>query len=143
LKEGLVENSVSKSILRVLAHSICQNKTEKFENCVYFPSYELVLDDLRDYRFYEADLLHPNAQAIDYIWQKFSENYFDTDTQNFLKKWQKMRYSLAHKPFFPNRKTHQDFTQKLISDLERLQKEFQIDIQEEIDFLKNNNTNFS
>ncbi|WP_375560754.1 GSCFA domain-containing protein [Bernardetia sp. OM2101] len=136
LKEGLVENSVSKSILRVLAHSLIEN----FENVNYFPSYELVLDDLRDYRFYESDLLHPNAQAIEYIWQKFSENYFDDKTQLFLKKWQKIASSLAHKPFFPNRKTHQDFTQKLISDLEKLEKEFQIDIQKEMDFLKNSTT---
>jgi hypothetical protein len=139
LKEGLVENNVSKSILSVLAYHL----TEKFENIVYFPSYELVLDDLRDYRFYESDLLHPNSQAIDYIWQKFSESCFDTDTQNFLKKWQKVRSSLAHKPFFPNRKSHQYFIQKLILDLESLQKEFKINLQNEIDFLKNNKATFS
>ncbi len=132
LKEGLVENSVSKSILRVLAHSI----TQKFDNVVYFPSYELVLDDLRDYRFYETDLLHPNSQAIEYIWQKFAESYFDSSTQNFLKKWQKIASSLAHKPFFPNRKSHQDFIQKLILDLEKLDSEFKIGAKEEIDFLK-------
>jgi hypothetical protein len=144
LKEGLVENNVSKSILRVLAHFISENKiNENFKNIIYFPSYELVLDDLRDYRFYENDLLHPNTQAIDYIWQKFSENYFDDKTQLFLKKWQKIHSSLAHKPFFPNRKSHQDFTQKLISNLENLSKEFQIDIQEEMIFLKNNKANFS
>ncbi|WP_338791218.1 GSCFA domain-containing protein [Bernardetia sp. MNP-M8] len=135
LKEGLVENSVSKSILRVLAHFL----TEKFENVNYFPSYELVLDDLRDYRFYESDLLHPNAQAIEYIWRKFSENYFDDKTQLFLKKWQKIASSLAHRPFFPNRKSHQDFIQKLISDIEKVKKEFKIELKEEIEFLKNNN----
>ena len=132
LKEGLVENSVSKSILRVLAHSV----VEKFENVFYFPSYELVLDDLRDYRFYEDDLLHPNQQAIDYIWQKFSESYFDSTTRNFLKKWQKIRSSLAHKSFFPNRKSHQDFIKKLILEVENIEKEFKIDIKEEIDNLK-------
>lgn len=135
LKEGLVENSVSKSILRVMVHYL----TEVFENVVYFPSYELVLDDLRDYRFYESDLLHPNQQAIDYIWQKFSENYFDNSTQGFLKKWQKIRSSLAHKPFFPTRKSHQIFTEKLISDIENLQQEFKIDLKEEIKRVKNSN----
>lgn len=140
LKEGLVENSVSKSILRVLAHSIAQNKNnEKLDNVIYFPSYELVLDDLRDYRFYENDLLHPNSQAIDYIWQKFSESCFDSDTQNFLKKWQKIASSLAHKPFFPNRKSHYHFTQKLLLDLENLETEFSIDLQKEIDLAKNSN----
>ncbi|WP_338764209.1 GSCFA domain-containing protein [Bernardetia sp. ABR2-2B] len=143
LKEGLVENNVSKSILRVLAHHICQSEIENFDNINYFPSYELVLDDLRDYRFYEADLLHPNAQAINYIWAKFAESYFDGKTQLFLKKWQKIRSSLAHKPFFPNRKTHKNFTQKLISDIEKIQEEFNIDIKNEIDFLKNNGSNFS
>ncbi len=135
LKEGLLENNVSKSILRVLIHFL----TEKFENVIYFPSYELVLDDLRDYRFYESDLLHPNNQAIEYIWQKFFENYFDDKTQLFLKKWQKIASSLAHKPFFPNRKNHQNFIQKLILDVENLQKEFGINLQDEINLLKNNN----
>ncbi len=134
LKEGLVENNVSKSILRVLAHCL----TEEFENVIYFPSYELVLDDLRDYRFYENDLLHPNKQAVDYIWQKFSESCLDNNTQNFLKKWQKISSSLAHKPFFPNRKSHQDFTQKLILELENIGKEFKVNVKEEIDFLRSN-----
>ncbi|WP_291726449.1 GSCFA domain-containing protein [Bernardetia sp.] len=134
LKEGLVENSVSKSILRVLAHFA----SEKFENVVYFPSYELVLDDLRDYRFYESDLLHPNSQAIEYIWQKFSESCFDSQTQSFLKKWKKISAALAHKPFFPNRESHQKFLQKLVSDLEKIEVEFRIDLQKEKHFLKNN-----
>ena len=132
LKEGLVENNVSKSILRVLAHFA----SEKFENVVYFPSYELVLDDLRDYRFYESDLLHPNTQAIDYIWQKFLESSFDDKTQDFLKKWKKISSSLAHKPFFPNRESHQKFIQKLMLDVEKLEQEFKLNLQKEIKFLK-------
>jgi len=85
-------------------------------------------------------LLNPNNQAIEYIWQKFSEGYFDDKTQLFLKKWQKIASSLAHKPFFPKRKNHQDFIQKLITDLEKIENEFKIDVKKEIEFLKNNNT---
>ncbi len=137
LKEGLVENSISKSILRVLAHYVLNNETEKSITINYFPSYELVLDDLRDYRFYESDLLHPNNQAIEYIWTKFSEACFDSHTQIFLKKWQKVIYSLNHKPFFPNRRIHQSFIAKLILELENLEKEFEIDVKNEKEFLKN------
>lgn len=73
LRDGVVENNLSKAILIQSVHQIIKQNN----HCFYFPSYELVIDDLRDYRFYESDMAHPNKQAIDYVWKRFSETYFN------------------------------------------------------------------
>ncbi|KAA5549572.1 GSCFA domain-containing protein [Adhaeribacter rhizoryzae] len=116
LKETLELNSVSKSILRVA----CQELSEAFAGVQYFPAYELMLDDLRDYRFYKADMLHPTEVAEDYIWQKFSQAYFNQDFQNFAAKWDKIQQALAHKPFQPESAAHQQVLQKLLGQLQAL-----------------------
>ncbi len=105
LKETLQLNGVSKSILRVAAHQL----QEEFDNVEYFPSYELIMDDLRDYRFFKEDMLHPNDQAIQYVWDKFSQAYFDEETMGFLKEWEKIINALDHKPFYPGSVEHQKF----------------------------------
>ncbi|WP_027003532.1 GSCFA domain-containing protein [Hugenholtzia roseola] len=116
LKDGMAENQVSKSILRYAAHLL----SEKYKNVHYFESYELVIDDLRDYRFFEKDLLHPNQMARDYIWEKFSSVAFDAPTQDFLQQWAKIRQSLAHKPFIAESTQHQLFLQNLLEDLQKI-----------------------
>ncbi|MGV3587562.1 MAG: GSCFA domain-containing protein [Adhaeribacter sp.] len=116
LKETLELNSVSKSILRVACHEL----SEAFAGVQYFPAYELMLDDLRDYRFYKADMLHPTEVAEEYIWQKFSQTYFNQDFQNFAAKWDKIQQALAHKPFQPESAAHQQFLQKLLEQLQAL-----------------------
>lgn len=90
IKDGLVENQLSKAHLISAIHQI---------NAPYFPSYEIVLDELRDYRFYASDLLHPSEEAIEYIWKKFSETYMSTDTHKSMKKIEKWRRLQNHKPF--------------------------------------------
>ncbi|MFY7938877.1 MAG: GSCFA domain-containing protein, partial [Flavobacterium sp.] len=80
---------------------------------IYFPSYEIIMDELRDYRFYAEDMLHPNQTAIDYIWMKFSENFIDEiefDTMQHISEIQK---SLRHRPFNPNSESHLKFQDKL------------------------------
>jgi hypothetical protein len=131
LKETLELNSVSKSVLRVACHEL----TERFAGVQYFPAYELMLDDLRDYRFYKADMLHPTEVAEDYIWQKFSEAYFDQNFLDFAAQWDKVRQSLAHHPFQPESAAHQKFLQKLLTQLQNLNQ--QIDCSSEIQFVKN------
>jgi hypothetical protein len=116
LKEGLAQNQVSKSILRYAAHLL----SEKYKNVHYFESYELMIDDLRDYRFFEKDLLHPNQIARDYIWEKFASVAFDAPTQDFLKQWAKIKQSLAHKPFIPESPQHQAFLQNLLEELQKI-----------------------
>ncbi len=95
IKDTLPLNTVSKSILRLAAHELSEN----FQDSYYFPSYELLLDDLRDYRFYAEDMLHPNKVAEDYIFDFFSKTYFSTETQELNKDWQNIKLAIDHKPF--------------------------------------------
>jgi hypothetical protein len=116
LKETIEMNSVSKSILRVACHTI----TEQHEDVSYFPSYEIMMDDLRDYRFYKADMIHPSEVAEKYIWEKFSDTYFDDALKSFLAKWMDIKSALAHKPFHPDSLDHQNFIRTTIKKLEEL-----------------------
>ena len=72
------------------------------QSVAYFPAYELINDELRDYRFYQADMLHPSDQAVEYIWQRFSEVYLSDEAKAFLKEWAPLKAVLNHKPFDPD-----------------------------------------
>ncbi|WP_017732562.1 GSCFA domain-containing protein [Nafulsella turpanensis] len=130
LKDTLELNAVSKSILRLAAHQL----QEMHQDVYYFPSYELLLDDLRDYRFYGRDLLHPGEEAEEYIWQKFTATYFSENALRFIKEWAQIRRALSHRPFNPSSAAHQQFLQKTIEKLSRLP--YQIDVSQEISQLK-------
>jgi hypothetical protein len=93
LKDGVEENNLSKSTLLLSIHKL----VSQHNHCFYFPAYELVNDDLRDYRFYKADLAHPNQMAIDYVWQKFSETYFSPKTVELNQQIQKLNTALNHR----------------------------------------------
>jgi hypothetical protein len=99
IKDGIVENQVSKAILVQAVYSLCQNKSAH-----YFPSYEVMMDDLRDYRFYTVDLIHPTDQAISYIWEKFENYYFEEETINLIEKIDKINIFLKHRPMFVDEK---------------------------------------
>ncbi|WP_205503022.1 GSCFA domain-containing protein [Rufibacter psychrotolerans] len=126
LKDTLPLNSVSKSLLRVAAHSALQ----QHPNITYFPAYELLLDDLRDYRFYDSDLIHPSPMAEEYIWQKFIAAYADQAFSEFLPRWAQLQRELAHKPFHPQSPAHQRFLQNLLAKLQALAPE--VDVTAEI-----------
>jgi hypothetical protein len=129
IKDSIPLNSVSKSILRVACHQL----QEQFEQVTYFPSYEILMDDLRDYRFYKPDMIHPSEVAEDYIWSIFSETYFDDTTQELLKKWEKVSKTLSHKPFNPGSAGHLKF---LHDTLEKLQAfKTQLPVDEEIAYI--------
>lgn len=98
IKEGLANNQLSKSILRTVSHQL----TQENKNVEYFPSYEILIDDLRDYRFYTEDLIHPNAQAIHYIWDKFQTCYFDEVTIETIDKIERWISLNNHKIFYPD-----------------------------------------
>ncbi len=117
LKDTLELNAVSKSILRLACHSI----TNQFADVEYFPAYEILLDDLRDYRFYKTDRLHPTEEAVDYIWGKFAKAYVDAPTQSFISNWQKIRADLVHKSFHSQSDAHQKFLKSLLRKLETFQ----------------------
>ena len=130
LKDTLELNSVSKSTLRLATHQI----TEQYQDVYYFPSYELLLDDLRDYRFFGRDLLHPSEEGEEYIWQKFMTSCFSEHALQFIKDWGQVRRALSHRPFNPSSAAHQQFLQKTIDKLSHLP--YQIDVSQEISQLK-------
>lgn len=110
LKDGFVENQQSKAHLLSAVHETVSNT-----NTAYFPSYELMMDELRDYRFYKEDMVHPNQIAVDYIWQQFYDAWFHDATQPVMKQVAIIQKGLAHKPFKPNSEQHQQFL-KILND---------------------------
>jgi GSCFA family len=107
-KDGLHENNLSKSTLLLAIN----NLVEQNDNCHYFPAYELVIDELRDYRFYKDDLVHPTDMAIDYVWGKFGECYFNEGTQQLNTEINKIQNALSHKPFNPESEEYKKFVAK-------------------------------
>ncbi len=132
VKETLPMSNVSKSQLRLLCHYLQQNHPD----ILYFPAYEIMMDDLRDYRFYKDDMLHPTTLAEDYIWDKFLHAYYDEAFQKFTIEWQKIKRALAHKPFHPTSDSHQAFLNKTSLHLEQLSAKYKIDVSEEQEALK-------
>jgi hypothetical protein len=129
-RETLQLNSVSKSILR----TACYHLEQDFNDVHYFPSYEIMLDDLRDYRFYKPDLIHPNEQAEQYIFEKFGETYFTEDLNVFLKEWNKVKMSLNHRPVQIDTPAHQKFLNDLLRKLDGFSTK--IDVSSEIEFVR-------
>ncbi|MDF1673335.1 MAG: GSCFA domain-containing protein [Vicingaceae bacterium] len=115
-KDGLYENNLSKSTLHLAINQL----TQQFKNCNYFPAYEIVIDELRDYRFYNDDLVHPTDLAVNYVWERFSECYFSEETQLLNTQINKIQTALNHKPFNPESEEYQKFlanTKNQISEL--------------------------
>jgi hypothetical protein len=130
LKDTLELNSLSKAVLRTSCHHL----TSAFNDVEYFPAFEIMTDDLRDYRFYKKDMIHPSDEAEDYIWEKFTEKYFDMDTIKLLAQWDVVLSAIHHKPFHPTSPAHQAFLKDTLSKLEALKS--QLDVQHEIANLK-------
>ena len=118
IKDTLVLNSVSKSVLRLASHFI----TTQFKDCHYFPAYEALMDDLRDYRFYASDLIHPTSMAEQYVTELFEQTYFSKETQELCKKWQKLSQNLQHRVLTNNTDMHQKHLEKTLLGLTELSK---------------------
>lgn len=112
IKDGFVENQLSKSHLFTALHSVLNTEHLK-RNTEYFPSYEIMMDELRDYRFYNEDMLHPNQIAINYIWKLFSENYISQESTAVMQEVDEIQKSLRHRSFNPESDQHQKFLAKL------------------------------
>jgi lysophospholipase L1-like esterase len=110
LREGLIENNRSKAVLIQAVHEVIHQE----KGVEYFPAYEYVIDDLRDYRFYAEDLVHPNYAATNYVWEKFVETYMSNETQNMMKQIAELQLAKQHKPFFAGSSEHQKFIQSCI-----------------------------
>lgn len=109
LKDGFIENSQSKAHLITAVHAVIKTENESF----YFPSYELMMDELRDYRFYKEDMIHPNKTAINYIWEKFHDVWISSSSNEIMKEVALVQKGLLHKPFNPESKGHQEFVKQL------------------------------
>ncbi|MFI2741949.1 GSCFA domain-containing protein [Zhouia sp. PK063] len=107
IKDGIIENQRSKANLITAVHQVLNDNVE------YFPSYEIMMDELRDYRFYANDLIHPNALAVQYIWEKFKNACINTSCYEDMEEVDKIQKSLAHKPFNENSVSHQKFLKNL------------------------------
>ena len=121
IKDGFIENTLSKSHLISAIHKIvnCQLSIVN-----YFPSYEIMMDELRDYRFYTSDMLHPNQVAIDYIWERFSESSISNESQKVMEEVDSIQKSLLHRSFNPNSESHQKFLNNLDKKIANLASQF-------------------
>ena len=108
-KYGYHGSQLSKAVLLLAADKLV---SELPERVVYFPAYEIVNDELRDYRFYAADMLHPSEQAVEYIWEVFSDAYFSPEAKRFVEEWRPLKEALGHKPFRPESAEYKEFMNK-------------------------------
>lgn len=117
LRDGFVENNKSKAVLIQAVHHL----VEKFEQLFYFPAYELVIDDLRDYRFYTEDMVHPNYLATDYVWEQFRSACIAPSSYPLIKEMEKINLAIKHRPFNETSQAHQKFLQANLKKVNELQ----------------------
>lgn len=110
LGDGLAGNAASKATLRLAAEQL----TERYASVSYFPAYEILTDDLRDYRFYADDLVHPSPQAVAYIWEKFSAAALTPEAQALLPEVEAIAAAAAHRPRDPHSAAHHDFCRRML-----------------------------
>ncbi|NND34549.1 MAG: GSCFA domain-containing protein [Saprospiraceae bacterium] len=120
IRDGLMENNQSKATLITVTHKLVKNH----ENCHYFPAYEILIDELRDYRFYAKDLVHPSQQAIEYILDKFVQTYFNHPAQRQVHEIMALRQALNHRPLHPQSEAHGRFLEKMRTKIVLLKKEY-------------------
>lgn len=120
-KEGAHENQISKSIL----HMAIDNLERLFPgNVRYFPAYEIMIDELRDYRFYDEDMMHPSSFAIDYIWHLFGNTFFSVDTTKINKEWEQIRKAIEHRPLYPGTEAYNTFVKDTRRKLEAFRRRY-------------------
>lgn len=133
-KDGAQGNQLSKATLLLAIDRLQQAFPEQV---AYFPAYEILMDELRDYRFYADDMLHPSPLAIDYIWQRFTESMLSKEAQALLKEWEEIRKAIQHKPFRPDSEAYQRFISQTLLKMERISRKFpSFDIINEIGTIK-------
>ncbi len=117
-KDGAVNNQISKSYLFVLIDRLLG----RYEHLHYFPAYEIMMDDLRDYRFYADDLLHPNDLAVNYIWEKFEDTFFSSEAKEIAKKIRKLQKNLNHRALYPETDEYKKFVAKNMEQIAAIEK---------------------
>ena len=114
--DGLQENSVSKATLRLAVEEL----VAKYKNAYYFPSYEILMDDLRDYRYYAEDLAHPSKTAVDYVWERFCEAVLSPKAQEQLPRIEQIVAAAEHRPFNPESEEYRAFCRKMLAKVESM-----------------------
>ena len=131
LKDTLHGNQLSKATLLLAVDELCRRYPDRLH---YFPAYEIVMDELRDYRFYAEDMAHPSAQAVEYVWERFVEHVTDRDAQAFIAEWTKMVRAMAHRPFRPEAEEYKRFVEQNIEKIMALKERYPyLEVQNEID----------
>jgi hypothetical protein len=131
IRDGLVENNRSKSRLIEAVHHM----VNKYERLFYFPAYELVIDVLRDYRFYDIDLVHPNYMATDFVLQKFMTSCIDDEARGLMEELKKISIARRHKAFHPGTSAHQQFLSSFAEKTKNLQDKYPfLDLQDELSY---------
>ncbi len=120
IKDGLIENNLSKSTLLVAAH----NLVEKFDNVFYFPAYEIVNDELRDYRYYDDDMLHPSKLAVDYIFEKLIDWCFVPKTKEFIKDNLSVQLALSHRAVNVNSPKYVEFCESMLKKIKTISSKY-------------------
>lgn len=118
-KDGAHGNQLSKATLLLAVEELCKQYPD---HTAYFPAYEIMMDELRDYRFYTDDMLHPSSLAVDYIWESFATSYLTADSRMLLKDLAGIRRALNHKPFNPENAAYRTFLKQTIEKAESLNK---------------------
>ncbi len=117
IKDGIVENQRSKATLLLAIHELA----DQLPDLYYFPSYEIMMDDLRDYRFYQEDLVHPTGQGIQYIWHRFRQACIEPEAIPIMDKVKKILKAIAHRPSFPQSENHQAFVEHQLKVIEQME----------------------
>ncbi|MFN3916835.1 MAG: GSCFA domain-containing protein [Flavobacteriales bacterium] len=120
LKEGFVENNWSKATLNIAVHELIR----RFDCTSYFPAYELVIDDLRDYRFYKEDMTHPSKQAVDYVWGRFASVYFSESTLDIITKVERIKKATQHRTLHAESPQSIGFQEKILKEKEELKSQY-------------------
>ena len=120
IKDGFTENTQSKSHLISAIHQVVEPR----KNIHYFPSYEIMMDELRDYRFYSEDMLHPNKTAVDYIWERFQKVWISSESIQTMEEVDTIQKGIGHKAFNPESEQYQEFVQKLEVKKSKLQSQY-------------------
>jgi hypothetical protein len=129
-KDGLHGNQLSKATLLLAIDELCR----MYPGCFYFPSYEILMDELRDYRFYADDMLHPSRVAVEYLWECFSKCYFSASTREVMKEWSDIRRGLEHKPFDPESEAYHHFLSQIVLKITRIKEKLPyLEVQKELE----------
>jgi hypothetical protein len=121
IRDGLTANQLSKSTLLLAVGELCDSRPE---SCFYFPSYEIVMDELRDYRFYADDLVHPSSVAVDYIWERFTQALFTDETRRIVAECESLCRSLHHRPLHPDSEEYKLFLGQIVLKIKRLREKY-------------------